>query len=78
MNTEFKRKYHTCGRYGHTQNECPTKNKSGEEKGKRSLQANAITVVRWGINPQIAGNNKEKRPKNWKKKEIKGSRSFKH
>ena len=56
MNTEFKRKYHTCGRYGHTQNECPTKNKSGEEKGKRSLQANAITVVRWGINPQIAGN----------------------
>ena len=37
MNTGFKGKCHTSGKYGHKQNNCPNKNKSEKEKGKKKL-----------------------------------------
>ena len=55
-NTEFKGKCCTCGKYGHKQNKYLKKNKSEEEKGNKTFQASATTVVRWGIRPSIAGN----------------------
>ena len=40
MNTEFKRKHRTCGRYGHKQNRCPMKNKGEKKKEKFTGKCN--------------------------------------
>ena len=35
--TEFKGKFHTCGKYGHRQNKSPKKNKSEKVKGNKKF-----------------------------------------
>ena len=74
LNTEFKGKCHTCGKYGHKQNKCPEKNKVKEEKGYKKFTGNCNHC---GILGHKAAScweleaNKDKRIKNWKKKKEK-------
>ena len=59
MNMEFKRKCHTCGKYGLKQCKCPEKNKSNKKiKGTRRLWASVINVARWGIKLQATRNSR--------------------
>ena len=42
MNTEFKGKCHTCGKYGHKQNKCPEKDKSEEERENKKFMDSKV------------------------------------
>ena len=39
LNMEIKRNSHFCGKYGHTQNKRPKKNKTEEGKGNKKLSS---------------------------------------
>ena len=56
MNTEFKGKYHTCRKYGHRQTSVLIRKNQTKIEKTRSLQVSAITMSRWGIKLQTAGN----------------------
>ena len=74
INTEFKGKCHTCRKYGHKQNKCLEKNKSEEEKGNMIFLSKCIhcgNVGHKATNCWEHGANKDKRLKNWKKKDDK-------
>ena len=67
-------KRNTCGTYGHKQKKCPKKNQSEEEKGNKKLMGKCNhcgKVEQKATNCWKHETNKDKRPKNWKKKEKK-------
>ena len=73
-NMNFKGKCHTCGKYGHKQSKCSKKNKSKEEKGNKKFMGKCNHCNKVGYKGVIYWEfkaNKDKRPKNWKKKEEK-------
>ena len=73
MNMEFQGKCHTCGKYGHKQSKSPKNNKSEKEKEKKFMgKCNHCSKVgHKAVNCWELKAYKDKRPKNWKKKEEK-------
>ena len=57
-NKEFKRKCHSCGKYGIDKINVPRRINLRKGKETRNFLAHAITVVRWSIRLQTAGNMK--------------------
>ena len=55
-NMEFKKKNHTCGKYGNTQNKCPQKNKSEDEKGYKIFLGKCNHCSKVGKRLKTAGN----------------------
>ena len=71
-NTEFKGECNICGKYGHKQNKCPKKKKSEEQKGNKKFTGkfnHCGKVEHKAANCCDHEPNKDKSPKNRKKKE---------